>query len=117
MLKSLIIIKKVLVRPSVILLLLVNIIPLFGVVYFSWDVFAIMFLYWLESVVIGFFNVLRMMKINNNSLNSPFIPFFVVHFLIFMFVHLFFILIIFKPHLNEFNSQIEGFVSLFQYFF
>ncbi len=116
MLKLISIIKKSLIHPSVIILLLVNIIPMAGVIYFSWDVFAIMILYWLESVIVGFLNVVRMIKINNNSLNSKFIPFFIVHFTIFMFVYLFFILSIFKPHLNEFNNQVEGIVSLFKYF-
>ena len=78
MLKLISIIKKSLIHPSVIILLLVNIIPMAGVIYFSWDVFAIMILYWLESVIVGFLNVVRMIKINNNSLNSKFIPFFIV---------------------------------------
>jgi hypothetical protein len=39
-------------------LIAVNLIPLFGVL-FGWSLFSIMFLYWIENGVIGFFNVFK----------------------------------------------------------
>jgi len=47
-------------RPSSIVLILANLVPLAGVLYFDWSVFDILLLYWAESVIIGIVNVLRM---------------------------------------------------------
>ncbi len=46
-------------RPSTIVLLIVNMIPLAGVLFFDWRVVDVMMLYWAENVVIGLVNVLR----------------------------------------------------------
>ena len=40
-------------------LIAVNTIPLFGVLFFGWSLFSIMFLYWLENGIIGFFNLFK----------------------------------------------------------
>jgi hypothetical protein len=47
-------------KPSVWSLLLVNGIPLFGVLFLDWSVGSILVLYWFENIVIGFYNVLKM---------------------------------------------------------
>ena len=47
-------------RPSAWTLLAVNALPLVGVWLWGWSVFDIVFLYWVENVVIGAVNVLRM---------------------------------------------------------
>jgi hypothetical protein len=44
---------------AVLFLIAVNTIPLFGVLFFGWSLFAIMFLYWIENGIIGFFNVFK----------------------------------------------------------
>jgi hypothetical protein len=41
-------------------LLLVNMLPVFGVLFLGWSVFDVMVLFWLENVVIGVINILRM---------------------------------------------------------
>jgi hypothetical protein len=46
---------------SGIVLVVMNLIPLVGVVFFGWSGFNIVFLYWSENVIIGFFNVLKML--------------------------------------------------------
>jgi hypothetical protein len=46
---------------SGIVLVVMNLIPLVGVVFFGWSAFNIIFLYWSENVIIGFFNVLKML--------------------------------------------------------
>jgi len=43
--------------PAVFTLLLMNLIPLIGVMKFGWDAGTIVFLYWLENVVIGLLNI------------------------------------------------------------
>jgi hypothetical protein len=46
---------------SALALLLSNLVPLIGVLFFGWSGFNIVFLYWSENVIIGFFNVLKML--------------------------------------------------------
>ena len=48
-------------RLSVVSLLLVNLLPLVGVVFFGWSTFDVVFLYWSENVVIGVLNVLKIL--------------------------------------------------------
>jgi Family of unknown function (DUF6498) len=117
-----------------------NLIPLVGVFAFGWDVASLLFVFWLESGVVGFFNVLRMAKAqgpianlapekqpqmrgvgesegrgssqrtasffglsgdNSRQLasasNVVLIPFFLLHFGLFMGVHLAFLLVAFGP--------------------
>jgi len=47
-------------RASAWALIAANSLPLFGVLFFGWDTFSIVFLYWLENVIIGGVNVLKM---------------------------------------------------------
>ncbi|MHC4147654.1 MAG: DUF6498-containing protein [Planctomycetota bacterium] len=47
-------------RPSSLVLILANLIPLAGVLLFQWDILAIMLLYWAESIIIGYINVFKM---------------------------------------------------------
>ena len=48
-------------RPSAIVLLGANALPLAGVLIFDWSVFDVVLLYWIENVAIGALNVLRML--------------------------------------------------------
>jgi hypothetical protein len=45
---------------SSVALVVSNLIPLFGALLLGWSLFSIFFIFWLENVVIGIFNVLRM---------------------------------------------------------
>lgn len=42
-------------------LLLANLLPVFGVLWFGWDVGSIVVLYWAENVIVGAYTVLRML--------------------------------------------------------
>lgn len=81
-------------------LVLANMAPIYGVVYFGWDAFNIVLLYWAENVVIGFYNVLKMAcaKVENPILNIgkvfP-ILFFILHYSAFVGGHGLFIFAIF----------------------
>ncbi len=78
--------------PTVIALVLANLIPLYGVLALGWEVFPLMLLFWMENVIIGVFNVLRMLLA---ELQKPaawvgklfLVPFFCVHYGMFTFVH------------------------------
>ncbi|HTY13435.1 MAG TPA: DUF6498-containing protein, partial [Candidatus Omnitrophota bacterium] len=57
---------------SSILLVSANLIPVVGVIHGGWNLFDILFIYWAESAIIGFFNVLKMMSAGGKkSLTSP----------------------------------------------
>jgi hypothetical protein len=47
-------------RSSALALIIANLIPLVGVLFWHWDAFEIVALYWAENVVIGAINVLKM---------------------------------------------------------
>ncbi|HEY6059828.1 MAG TPA: DUF6498-containing protein [Gemmatimonadales bacterium] len=73
-------------------LIVANVVPLLGVLTHHWTVFAVVLLYWCENVVVGVFNVLRMLFAQpQNALvqagKAFLIPFFCVHYGMFTFVH------------------------------
>ncbi len=109
-------------------LIVFNLIPLIGVLFFGWNLSAIMFLYWFENIIIGFFNVLRMAKsegINPKTKsyigNKPvrmaqknfIIFFFIVHFGIFTFGHGVFVFTFFGRHLPAFSKLLPAILCLF----
>ena len=46
-------------KASVLALIVSNLVPLFGVIFLSWDTFEIVGLYWVENVIIGAINILK----------------------------------------------------------
>src|SRR5213594_3799766 len=77
---------------SVSALVIANAVPLAGVLFFGWQVFPLLLLYWLENVIVGGFNVLRMLVADPDdpvrwAAKIFLIPFFCVHFGMFCFVH------------------------------
>jgi hypothetical protein len=93
-------------NPGIIVLILVNLIPIFGVVFLGWKVFPILFLYWTENVIIGFFNVLKMACASPENGNSPAVKiplmtFFCFHYGIFALVHGIFVFVLFGGIFQE----------------
>ncbi len=80
-----------------------NLVPLAGVLFFDWSLFTIMFCFWLESAVIGFFNILKLVIVAN-ILSIIMVPFFVVHYGGFMSGHLVFIFALFSPDEMSFSG-------------
>lgn len=90
--------------PSVVLLLLVNLVPIIGAMFFNWSIFDLLIAYWTENLVIGIFNVFKIllaqgsesehqisMTVNDRPLQSLSkayqASFFFTHYGIFTFVH------------------------------
>jgi hypothetical protein len=48
-------------RSPLLTLILVNLIPVAGVLFFGWQIGHVVILFWLESLMIGFFNLLRIL--------------------------------------------------------
>jgi Family of unknown function (DUF6498) len=75
-------------QPSAIALMVANLIPLFGIFAFHWAIFPLMFLFWFENLIIGVFNVLRMMVAVPFATDVlPYIPFFFLHYGMFLAGH------------------------------
>ena len=92
---------------AVVALIVANLVPLVGVLFFGWNVWMILIVYWLENGVVGVFNVLKMRKaagpidagsgsaatwrVNGRPAadlsKAALIPFFVMHYGIFWLVH------------------------------
>lgn len=94
---------------AVLALIAANAIPLLGVLFFGWNVWTILIVYWLENGIVGAFNIAKMAKaegddtgslgairINGRPASSAatfgLIPFFVMHYGIFWTVHGVFVL-------------------------
>lgn len=91
-------------------LIIANLIPLVGVLFFAWSVWNILVIYWLENGIVGVINVLKMstaagedaqgMSATFTVIGQPatamtkaaLIPFFLIHYGIFWFVHGIFVL-------------------------
>ena len=93
--------------PSVLVLLLANLVPLAGVVFFGWSVLPVMFLFWLENVVVGIFNVLKLICVGGRGAQHVIkfflVPFFCFHYGIFTLVHGVFVFALFGA--GQFTSQ------------
>lgn len=94
---------------AAIALIVANAVPLIGVLFLDWSVWNILIVYWLENGIVGVINVLKMsaatgtdagsgatFTVNGRPASSmskaAIIPFFVVHYGLFWFVHGIFVL-------------------------
>ncbi|MDW3095615.1 MAG: DUF6498-containing protein [Gammaproteobacteria bacterium] len=76
--------------PSSLTLILGNLVPIVGVLFFDWQLFPLILLYWLENIVIGVFNAFKMLTCSGpeNFLNRIFMTlFFSFHYGMFCFGH------------------------------
>lgn len=101
--------KKDFFDKSVIALLATNTIPLFGVLFLDWDAFFIVLLYWSENLAIGFFNILKMVRIPVSKTDARFknfiIPFFAIHYGGFTVGHGFFVFFLFYKSSGRFWEE------------
>jgi hypothetical protein len=106
---------------AVVALVAANLVPLIGVLWFGWDVWGILIIYWLENGIVGLFNVLKMRRASgpdtpattgtgrgarrmssltingrpaSGSEKAFLIPFFVMHYGMFWVVHGIFVLLL-----------------------
>jgi hypothetical protein len=87
-------------KITLIMLLTVNLLPLLGVYLLGWNVFVLIFLYWLENVITGFFNILRMLVLQPWHILHWFgklftVGFFTFHYGMFTAVHGVFVIMLF----------------------
>ncbi len=117
-------------RYSVYVLVLANLVPVFGVLFLHWSLFSIMFFYWLESGVVGLYNVPKLImarpdpKPVSTSQESDsqaslktrgkafFVGFFLLHYGIFMLAHGLFVYFFFGPPDLNAETALIGLISL-----
>ena len=72
-------------RPAAWSLVLINIMPLIGVLFLGWNTGSLLILYWAENIVVGAFNVLKLITLRTDNWvekaqSVVMIPFFIVHY-------------------------------------
>ncbi len=73
-------------QASTATLVVVNLLPLLGVLVFHWDAAALVILYWSENLVIGFYTLLKLLlKAPRRAI--PMVLFFCLHYGLFCFAH------------------------------
>ncbi len=114
---------------STLILIVSNLSPLIGVAFFGWRVYQIMLLYWVESVIIGFFSILKMGLSQQVSTKRRALKkfqmgiFFIMHYGFFMYLYVCFIVGVFGGHfknifdttiiLNELRNVVWAALSIF----
>ncbi len=95
--------------PSVLALLAANLFPLYGVLAHGWSVFPVVFLFWMENVVVGVYNVLRLLLARTAggaaaAEKRAAIPFFIAHYGLFTMGHGAFVIALFGQELGGFSG-------------
>ncbi|PAP78471.1 DUF6498-containing protein [Rubrivirga marina] len=101
--------------PSAVGLVVANLVPLVGVLFFGWSLFGVMWLYWAENGVIGAFALLRILTAGEgHGQKLVMAPFFAVHFGLFWTVHGVFVVSTFGDDVGLWDPtlQVEGLVAL-----
>lgn len=101
-------------RTSVWVILLANIFPIAGVLFFGWGLMDILFLYWMESGIIALFTIVKVFLAEEGQMkeyvSAAFLGF---HFAVFMLLHLLLISFIF----GSFGSVSLGTLGVVSYAF
>lgn len=97
--------------PTAWVLIAANLVPLYGVLVLGWEVLPVMVLFWLENVVIGVFNVLRILLASPGNAAAwgqklVLTPFFCVHYGLFTAVHGLFVFTLFGG--EPYEALIDG---------
>ena len=58
-------------QKTLVLQLSMNLMTLVGVIYFNWSVFALIYLYWLETLGFVFFNAIKILTAQNDLQKAP----------------------------------------------
>jgi len=99
--------------PSSVVLILANLIPLYGVAFLGWEVFPVILLFWFENVVVGGYNILKILWARPSDIGRWvgkvfMVPFFTFHYGMFTFVHGIFVLALFGAGVVEMNDPGPG---------
>lgn len=104
---------KLLLAPSTLLILAANLLPLLGVVYWGWDTFLVVMLFWMETVIFAFWAMVSiLLGVPATEKETPslggrvaLVIFFTLHSGLFMLVHFLFLWAMFS---GDWRSEIRG---------
>ena len=108
---------------SVLVGLIANLIPLYGILYWGWDTFQLLMLYWMETVIIAFWTIRRIARLPAEALGTLTVNgrvqpathkslcgFLTLHAGAFIAVHLLFLWVLFS---REWLKKVHGVASFF----
>ncbi len=78
------------VKSSAAFLIIANLVPLAGAIFFGWDVLDIVLIYWAENLIVGAFSLLRILNVRTETGTKGKIllaGFFTIHYGLFCLVH------------------------------
>jgi hypothetical protein len=100
-----------LLKPSVLILLVANVFPIAGVVFWGWDVFLLLVLFWMENLIIGFYTAVKLLLVSGNnaswSTKASTTLFFCFHYGLFTLVHGAFVFVVFGGDILNESSSVE----------
>lgn len=98
---------------AVVALVFANVAVLVGALFFGWSIAEVFWIYWAETGVIGFYNILRMIVVKApDRLKMMLIPLFIIHYGAFMAGNALFLgVVVFNPALQLFPE--DNFRSIF----
>lgn len=114
---------KIILNTSVWSIIAFNLVLLGMTILFDWKTFDMIVIFWLENLVIGFYNILKMVK--TNSISTPadnngspqtqssqlrLVLFFLIHYFGFCAIHYFVLTSIFADHVGSFVNGSEWLV-------
>jgi hypothetical protein len=97
-------------RLSAGFLIAANLMPLAGVIWWDWDVFLLLLLFWCENVVIGIFGIARLIVAGESDAarETVFLPiFFLVHYGGFMFGHFMVLFALYSGAMDQAGQLVE----------
>jgi len=97
--------------PTALVLIAANLLPLYGVLVLGWAVLPIMVLFWLENIVIGVLNILRIVFASpadeaRRVSKLLLVPFFTVHYGLFTAIHGLFVFALFGS--ESYMALVDG---------
>jgi hypothetical protein len=98
-------------RLLTLVLIIVNLFPLYGVLFLGWQIFPLIFLFWVECAILGIINVIKMLAIPNEASGCVtklvLIPTFLVIFSFFILIYGAFIVAIFGGYLSFSHPSVD----------
>jgi len=95
-------------------LIAANLFPLIGALWLDWSVFLIIFLFWTENLIIGFFNIFKLIlaqgKEKKTVTKAYTVPFFMIHYGGFCAGHGVFVISLFGKWANADLSDFHNFI-------
>lgn len=99
---------------DIIFIVIINALPFFGVVYWGWNLSTLLFVYWLESLIVGIANFAKLTVSNGpGSERAGKVFFFTVHYGLFWIVHGVFLFALLLPRIWEYSvaADEDGFFT------